>query len=477
MLKTRAFLKNNKELITIIAIAIIVKSIVFYLALDWLGGDEFDHITRAQLLSLGLTPYIDFFVYSPGLMVIAAIPHLFLNTAYLPVRALTALVDVGNVILIFLYAEHLYTKKKAILASVIYALNYLSITASATYMGEPYGVFMILSGIYLAKVKGRIFLASMFFSAVAFIKPHYVLFWIPVLGYMIYKKTIDGKIIGYIALSTIIFSVPLLCMLDDFTKAQEIHYIIRHNSLNKGLEIENIALNMIMFIASILLFETFIILALIAYILHKNEKIAFNEIHVYFLSNLFFIIFPDFFPTHHMLITLPASCIIASDILMPKITTKPKIKQSLILLAILTTISPYPTINDFGYIPYKKADVLIISDHISNTNTKGYILQDYGFYSYFSDKDDVTGFGFNYGEHYGFTHEYILYLINQTRPKYIIVSTEYTYPKESLDFFSKNFEKIKIDGSNMYPILYETGYVNSSKNYRLIYDLPNFIEG
>ncbi|MBU0761624.1 MAG: hypothetical protein KKD39_01250, partial [Candidatus Altiarchaeota archaeon] len=392
-----------------------------------MGDDEFDHISRGVLLAKGLTPYKDFYVYSPGMMLIAAIPHLFLAKSYVLLRALTGAVDFFNIILLYLYGKKIFNREIGYMAALMYLFNYVTLWNSALYMGEPYGVFLILAGLYAISSK-KYFFASIFFSATTFIKPHYTLFWIPVVVYLTYTKMHTRKVLIYPVLLTVIIVYLLSIYFDDSVSSMWIYYFIKHSSSQTVFSINNIMVNSLILLIYLVVFETSILL--VAQMnARKLRGMRINEIHIYAASSIFFIFFPSLFP-HHLQLTMPAVYLVVAQIVSTQWKKMMENVILMILFALIVSLPAHIILNGYPPAPYKKENVYLVVNYIKNLSNDERILSDFGFYSYFSEVDDVLNTGFHLGEHNQFNHEFVEYTLDKTKPRLIIISVKHAYPTE-----------------------------------------------
>ncbi|MFH1835861.1 MAG: hypothetical protein ABH851_06705 [Methanobacteriota archaeon] len=446
-------LSNN--LFKVFIFAISIKIIVFILALDWYGKDEFYYISRGLLLAQGLTPYADFqYSYPPGLLVITAIPHLIIQNAYLLMRLITATTDALNACLIYLLASRLYSKRAAFISSILYILSLGSLRASANTMSEPYIVFFILLGFYLMDKK-RIFLSSIMFALCMWIKMWTFLFWMPPLLYRIYKKDVGWKILAYILFVCVILFSPLLFVYDDFMLDQRYYYSFHEVTVEGGLMLKFLSI-----VTYSMVYQTAILLILgVYYIIREKVKFSVNYLHMWFLTTLAFIGSRYFFPDHHILLTLPPVCILSSVAIAYYLKPIKRDIYAAMIVGVISLIWMTPFVNlsnPLGFLAYQRTSIDSTVDYLkTNIQEDELILQDFPFYSYLSGLDDVTKTGWHYSYEL-FTVDDISEIIESSKPAFIVVSCEYCYPEGTVDFFNGNYCKIDL-GFQGYPIIYKTG--------------------
>jgi len=111
----------------------------------------------------------------------------------------------------------------------------------------------------------------------------------------------------------------------------------------------------------------------------------------------------------------------------------------------------------------------VINYLVSESVEDSLILQDRGLYAYRSGIKDSTlhSWGFYDGL---FRQEDIEYIIESTRPSIILVTSNISYPDESYAYFNSEFELIDL-GYHDYPLVYATGFSNSTFKPRILHDI------
>ena len=111
----------------------------------------------------------------------------------------------------------------------------------------------------------------------------------------------------------------------------------------------------------------------------------------------------------------------------------------------------------------------MISDYLrKNAFNDSMIIQDQAYYSYFSGVDDVTHHGWCLNMDHFYLDD-VIFVINETRPAYIVATYEGRYPEGAIAYFNETYTLIDF-GYDGYPYLFETGYNKSIYKPRLMHE-------
>lgn len=457
------FSKMKKpDLILLLLLSIIFKVYVYDLALPWLGGDEFYYISRAALLAEGLLPYKDFaYSYTPGLLPILALPQYLFGTSYLMMRKITLFTDVLNVLLIFLISTRMYSRRAGWMAAIIYLTNYYSIKSSSTTMSEVYILFFILAGFYLIIIGKKPLLSGFCLAYSIYIKYWSILLWILPFIFLYLKKKARTVNILYLCLfGTMLFST-LLFVHEDFGDSLN-YYSKVHDDDNVKLEGLQ---KRIRYVGSrILDYQPLFSIAILPLFLKLKSMGPINFLHVWLFSSAVFAFFPSFYPSHHLLLTLPPACILVGGY-MSELSYRIRADYKAVSIILLISVYlMYSTADKYhkeqGHAAFSAERIINASNFLKNAvGDSDLIMQDYSFYSYLAGVKDNTRFGFHYGKG-AFNTTQILGIINSTQPKYIVMTGRWAYPKKARKHIKKKYGLVDL-GYKGHPQVYMTGYNRS----------------
>jgi len=433
--------KTWRDIICLFLFSIFVKSFFFYLALDWYSDDEFLFIYSARLFADGHMPYVDYiYYYLPAFITILSIPHFFFENSFYVLRIITSILDSFNACLIYLIAKNIYSRKTGILATILYLTNVLSIKNSVVTMSEPYMLFFILLGFYILHRFRNEFFSAFFFAIGFFIKQWVFLIIMPAILYLVIWRKQSPKLLVYIFLFLFVFSIPLLFILDDFILGTKAYLFLqtRFSMLDRL-----IVIGFILFLT-----QPFLLLLYFPIVLTKL-KVDNNYLLIWSASTLIFFSFKVVYAIHHLLLTLPPTCIIVAHLFIrysEKVKTEGLDKYIFKIFSVFVIILFLPVyyqlLSYYGPLPNRSEGIDMISDYLrKNAFNDSMIIQDQAYYSYFSGVDDVTHHGWCLNMDHFYLDD-VIFVINETRPAYIVATYEGRYPEGAIAYFNETYTLI-----------------------------------
>lgn len=431
---------------------------------EWLGGDEFYYLSRGLHFSNGYMPYRDFQnSYGMIFVYITAIPHLFSNNSYIFMRVFTGLLDSVNAVLVYLIGKRLYCERAGFIASTAYIVNFISLAVSSATMSEPYIVFFILAGAYFIYNENKPFLSAFLMSCGLTFKFWTALFILPPVLLLILQRKLGLRYLLYLVFFSILTHLPFIVS-GGLYQNLKWYFLVCHDS-TAGIEGAFNLPRINRIISAIMSVNPASAVACAFFIRYFkwSGRPRLNFFHLWFLGNLAFIFFSDFYWDHHPLLTLAPACLIAGNEISPMLKrfSPGKIMVYVAIVSYLAAVSPYHDhFRKNGNHPITLDKTERILHALSENFTRGDVfLEDFAVYSYLSGLPTSTLRGWHWRRE---SHEDILEVINATRPSHIIVSVNGAWPRKTRRHFEKRFVKI-YQAEDSPARIYYTGY-NQSKS-------------
>lgn len=457
------------SILQVFLLSLAVKSIVFLKALNWYGGDEFYYISRGMWLARGYTPVSDFYnPYGIGMVLLFAPIHLVLDSvsSFYALRLASLLISCVNICIIYLLAEKLYSRQAGWVSVITYLFTVTSLKTSVTVMSETYMVFFLLAGYFLIYVRRADVLSSLSFAFALSLKPYFVLFLALPLAYLMFSRRLGKKFFISLMAFTFVFYAPYLYIMDDVVTNYDFFYMKSHGGARSILTEWGIAGVLVFAVVALVYYPMACFFAGDVFESIKGRmRIRWNAFHLWFASTVFFLFFSNIYVGHHLLMTLPAACIISAPRLYGFSKKAFPKWPYLFVLAFALFSGVFIHSSEFesmGFIDLERARLDPVVDYVKTNSGPGdLILQDYAVYGYLADVGDVTLSGWHFG--YGvFEKDDVIRVIEDTHPRYIVVSSNYTYPAEMYDYLGDTYVQVPLNGTE-FPRLYITGFEDSTE--------------
>lgn len=432
--------EKSNALVWIFFITLLVRLTVFAFSTPtWINVDEFFYLTQGKMLANGYRLYLDFpSPYPPGAALLFTLQHFLLDDAWIYTRLLTILLDCLNACLIYRLAGLVTKNGSQSLASLLYIFNPLSLFSNAASISETYTLLLVLTGYYmLLKKKPSFLIAGWALAYTLFVKYYIVFFVLPPILYLCWKNKDLRKILVYIP---VIYLLMIITTVSDYPSF--IYHTLQYYEIHSTMPFP---------VKLSWFFIFFIIMQPHTIVYAKNFFKNISFIHIWWISSGFLVYFPVIFE-HHLLLVLPASCLIASQ-------TPPKISMSeltglvrkpfgfaviftLIVVFIFIEALLLPVLYHLNPQHLYSHVIPITSSIIEETDEDTFVLADYPEFAYLSDRRPLLNYIWAYETYYE-SNQLIQEL---TGNEVIVASEEFHFPAGFKEYLMENYVEKKYPG-------------------------------